>query len=107
MDINSIKFDQDDIDSFLSQITNKSSSDKGWKIKINGEFVKLNSGKSIWAKESFAKSALRNHIFGISRNLMKKYTGEEYGGYKEENKLWNNFVDFLQAKGILEFVELK
>ncbi len=32
------------------------------KIKFGGNFVKLESGKSLWNSIGFAKSALRNHV---------------------------------------------
>lgn len=110
MNIEDIKFDQEDIDKFTSRITNKSGV-KGYKIKINGEFIRLNSGKSVWSKNNHAKSALKNHYWGFPGDLAIKYRKycEENGyiGSKNRNKLWNHFLDFLQEKGILEFVELK
>ena len=33
-----------------------------WRIKIDGEFVILRSGKTRWAKIGHAKNALRNHF---------------------------------------------
>ena len=104
------KFDQSDIDLFSSYFADYTGM-SGWIIKINGKPVKLNSGKSLWKNLSHAKNALKGH-FGnnprveyLPRKLNKKYLNEEYS--RKENILWKNFIDFLQERGVLEFVELK
>lgn len=109
MDIKNIKFDDKDISNFLSKVTNKSGN-KGWKIKVNGEFIKLNSGKQLWNTKGHAKSALKLHFSNTSncsldQKLAQKYLKDKYSF--DSNKLWNHFLDFLQERGILEFVQLE
>lgn len=110
MDIKSIKFDQEDIINFISKFSNKSNSE-GWKIKVNGEFIKVASGKSLWTKKIYAQNALKGHFNSYPINiclcyvLNEKYLGNKY--HYDGNKLWNYFLDFLQENGILEFVKVK
>ena len=108
--MNNINFDQGDINRFIA-VFKEFPLNGGWQIKVNGRTIKTKSGKSLWQNKAHAKNALKNHFANVPRdmclylNLSEKYLGNKYA--YESNKLWNNFVDFLEAKGILEFVELK
>ena len=70
-----------------------------WMIKVNGEYVRLRSGKSSWKKIGHAKTALRNHFTGLSY-----YFG---GGldYKLANKVKEELYQaFLKDR--CEFIDL-
>ena len=104
-----IKFDQEDINKFVTAFSAHVLKG-GWQIKVNGQIIKTQSNKSLWATKGHAKSALKNHFAGLyceylPDNLAQKYLENVY--HHDENKLWNNFVDFLETNGTLEFIELK
>lgn len=103
-------FDQVDIHHFTSFFKDFGGQ-TGWLIKIHGQAVKLNSGKSLWKTKAHARNALRNHLRDFRdkdcfiRQLNIKYLESEYSS--KENELWKNFLAFAEEKGILEFAELK
>lgn len=113
IDLNNIKFDQEDIDRFNNCFKEKSLFESGWRIKINGIFVRLASGKALWSTKSHAYLALTNHLYGnsrIKRELNLKYFKTEYLSYKfdiKEKDFMRHFIDFLEESGIVEFIELK
>lgn len=63
--------------------------DELWVIELNGERLKLSSGKSSWLKERFAKSALTNEL-------------KNYVDYRERDKV-KSFIDELISFGNLVF----
>jgi hypothetical protein len=85
------------------------------RIKVNGEFIQTNSGKSLWKCKAHAKSALKNHLrWKFDREIEQYFPSlainGRYGGMviprDTKTRCYHEFIDFLQNQGILEFVEL-
>ncbi len=99
------KFTEQDIKDFVSlgfKTTDKLKKHKTpVQIKVNGQAIVLSSGKSIWNGIGNAKNALINHCSYFRRTFLQKHNS-----YYQKD-LWNEFLDYLQERGILEFVELK
>lgn len=103
------QFDNSDIELFNTYFTDFSGA-SGWIIKINGKPIKCQSGKSLWRTEGNAKSALKEHLHNVCgpsfmTKLACKYLKDAY--HRDTDKVWKNWLDFAQERGILEFVELK
>jgi len=102
-------FSQTDLYKFQSNFDRVTHS-TGWIIKIEGETVRLNSGKSIWKTKGHAKSALKNHLEDKRGETFMGYLCEKYKEFKYfrwDEQLWKNFVDFAEKEKVIEFVELK
>jgi len=79
-----------------------------WRIKWRGKFLKVRSGKTMWLKESHARSAFRNHLmYGNTPFFLAKENGHpvERCHWREETK---HFIDAaikqLEAAGEIQFV---
>lgn len=107
MEISTI-FDTEDVSKFNSFFSNYSGNE-GWRIKINGKFVKLDSKKSIWAQKGHAKAALKEHLHHFHHTFMDhlscRYLTDKY--HRDRDKLWKNWLTWAENNGIVEFVELK
>lgn len=107
-----IVFDEKDIDLFNKCFAQNKNGQVGWCIKINGNFAKLKSHKSIWNKKSHAYLALINHIYSsfVPREFFQKHFNSDYFPTQrdfQEKDFWRLFITILEAKGIVQFVELK
>lgn len=87
----------------------KPSKIKPCRIKLDGKFLVLNSGKTIWKRKGDAKSAFKNN-FSSYRSGGLVYEVEKglapQGNYERRNEVWRQFVAELERQGILEFVEV-
>lgn len=81
-----------------------------YRIKVNGRYIRLKSGKTIWKCLGHAKTALHNHFETTIYYPMR---------YTERQKLWGDqlmkvyphdldryhaFLDYLVTEKIVEFV---
>jgi hypothetical protein len=71
--------------------------DEMWVIRLNNEIIQVNSGKRIWDKESFAKSAFVNYI---KSSFTKRYIEEI--GFKNGKEL----AHYLINTGIVKIEKL-
>lgn len=62
-----------------------------WRIKINGKYIKLRSGRSVWATRGHATSAFKNCFLSFG------------GPDKATADAW---IQRLMNEGILQFVNL-
>lgn len=101
-------FDVMDIAKFSSYFS-EFSNPIGWRIKIDGGFVKLRSGKSIWSQKGHAKAALREHLNQFNKTfycyLTEKYLKDIC--HRDRSVLINKWLEYAEKTGIVEFVELK
>lgn len=72
------------------------------RIRVDGKFVKMNSGKSRWDSIGSAKSALKLHFEQVNPSLLKEVQGE--GFWTIRNKRWADFIDGLIADKTLEII---
>lgn len=77
----------------LASFLAKNSEPESWVILYKGRMIKLDSGKSVWAKKQHASSALTNHLHSA---LYRKNTGWKPSDVNQ----------MLQAKGIIEIKKL-
>jgi hypothetical protein len=103
------EFDDADLIKFASYFTDFADHN-GWQIKVYGGLIKTDSGKSLWKTKGHAKAALKQHLHWSQRDsfltfLACKYFKDAYA--RESDKKYDNFIDFAEQKGILEFIELK
>lgn len=83
------------------------------RIKFMGEFVTLNSGKTVWKRIGDAKSALHHHFAtqtyshydpkadqSIINQLLKQFFSHEGYPYQHTSKL----TSLLEKAGVVEFV---
>jgi hypothetical protein len=86
------------------------------RIKINGEYIKVPSGKTLWKCKAHARLAVKTHFgYMFGQELQKFYPqlatvlgpfGEYYIPDKVETECYDEFIEYVQSQGILEFVEL-
>lgn len=112
MNIKEISFDDNDIILFNSAFIHNLNNKGGWSIKVNGNFIKVKSGRSIWRQKSHAYLALINHLYGsfVPRQFFQKYFNSNYFPIQkdfQEKDFWRLLISFLEEKKIVEFVELK
>lgn len=90
---------QDLIKKFVSEFETLELRNPPIRIKINGKFVRMRSGKSGWRTIGHAKAAIKGSV----GYLVKEVT-EGAGNYREREKKWTEFIDELVKIGIIEFV---
>lgn len=82
---------------------------KPCRIKLDGKFLTLDSGKTIWKRKGDAKSAFKNNFSRYAKGGLV-YEVETalapQGNYEKRNEMWRAFVKELEAQGIVEFVEV-
>jgi hypothetical protein len=66
-----------------------------YRIKIYGEFIQVNSGKTVWACLGHAKTALHNHW-----DVWRHQTGKR----DIPASVYYQFLEYLQDREILEFI---
>lgn len=71
------------------------------RIRMDGEFVVLDSGKSLWNCEGHAKNALRNHLDGYLSYDDFKESRDELNIHQDSTDL---VYDYLIKSGRVEFV---
>lgn len=120
--------DQQLIDKITESFITKESKTKGKKvkpcrIKWMGKFVRLQSGKTVWRSIGDAKNALRNHFDSSRLYCVPRYFGDVHlqslqiesilslmktgtPNHIERNKIYHEFIQVLQDKKILQFVEV-
>ena len=114
--------EQDIIDA-ISQSLNKElpKSKTSYRIKFNGQFVRMSSGKTVWTTISAAKNAFNHHCSGylglfcyinntsfnlsVEQALAVLNTGDRFN--QESKGFYKQFVQKLIDTKILEFVEMK
>lgn len=67
------------------------------RLRMNGKFLVLRSGKTLWQREGDAKSALRNQL----KDILYDY------GWEQKKRVENELMKDLFASGILEIVFVK
>lgn len=73
------------------------------RIKVNGKYIRLRSGKSQWKNIGSAKNALINQLgANIIGRLCLEFTGDRYSSYR--SKIRTDFINYLINVGVLEFV---
>lgn len=76
-----------------------------YRIKFRGEFITLESGKTLWRTKGHAKSAMTNHISSQIwyqkhfQCLLYAFYGSDY---RHENA--KNLHQTLESEGIIEYV---
>lgn len=105
-----MKYKKESIEYFCSKFKfedPKKKKVKSCRIKVNGQFIVMPNGKTVWRRIGHAKSALVNAL-GSKFTFVDSITGIEGFklNYREADKYYQNFIDFLQKEGILEFVEI-
>ena len=94
-------------ESFDSAAKDKIKKRKPTRIKIDGEYIKTDSGKTIWAMPGHAKSALRNHVEGVLRRYAYKHR-ETFGSpYNLTTNYEDVVINRLIDEGRLEYVEVE
>jgi hypothetical protein len=94
---------------FSEETLNNTNRYHGWKIKIDGSFIKTRSGKSIWNELRHAKNALRNH-FDPALSECRRSVYELYHKKLITYKELSNMVEEAYQQYIkdhVEFVEMK
>jgi hypothetical protein len=107
--MNKTKFDHSDLEKFSSYFTDFADHN-GWQIKVNDRLIRTDSGKSLWKTKGHAKAALKQHLHWGQHNSFLTYLActffsDAYS--RERDKKYEEFLDFAEKKGMLEFVELK
>lgn len=82
------------------RVEEKKVSTRPCRISFDGEFVKLESGKTIWRNKGFARSALLNHLTTSDKSPF--HWRKDLQNYKD---LAKNAIKELEETGILRFVE--
>lgn len=90
--INNIQFFVDELNKSLTPNNDKLKKYAPHKIRWMGEYVKTDSGKSIWNRECDAKAAFKCHL---SSNF-------NYADVRPEE--YNDLIDILEELGHLKFV---
>lgn len=77
---------------------------KTTRIKVNGKYIILRSGKSQWKNIGSAKNALVNQLdnTNVTGQLSLDITGDKYS--INRGKIRTDFINYLIKVGILEFV---
>jgi len=76
-----------------------------YRIKFRGEFITLESGKTLWRTKGHAKSAMTNHISSLLwydkpfQKLVNSFYGDDY---RHENA--KNLHQALESEGVIEYV---
>jgi len=78
--------------------------DKAYCIKFRGKMIKFRNNKSVWAKEQFALSALRNKVYRIFESIVEVKDKGLNG--KDRRKLYGMVIQKLREDRILEVVEM-
>lgn len=84
-----------------------------WRIKFNGKYITVSSGKSSWKTKGHARSAFNNHLcspdiqmFAEANNIPPDSV--HYGrAYYNRSELRKIVIQALIDSGLLEFVEVK
>lgn len=103
------KFTQEMVDQFLEDVNKRYKPSimkkrKVTMIKVNGNFINIGS-KTVWTGVGPAKQAL-NHCFNGYNTLGKMIAAIPDPDPREKRKNWLNFINFLEQKGIIEFVQV-
>lgn len=75
-----------------------------WVIKINGVIYTTSSNKCGWKKQHHAKAAFRQDAHWLSDELFEKHGVHLF---RDKNQLWSEYLDELEQRGVIEFVEIK
>lgn len=92
------------IDSFIKKF-NCVNKKKTCVIKINGNVVKMHSGKSAWGCRAHAVAALKNQIDGFQGEVAKVVNLPDYS--RQSKVELDKFLEYLEQVGILEYVEFE
>lgn len=76
----------------LARVEWRKSVPTAWRIKLNGEFVKMRSGRAIWATRGHAVNAFKNDVYSDWRDVDQ-----------ETRDAWFKRI---QDEGVLEFVNM-
>jgi hypothetical protein len=99
-------FDSNDVDDFVNAFSYCEEKNTGVRIKINGKFMVIR-GKRAWAHKSYAIASLKNSMkYSVSSRLSVKYKVTQ-PHQRPDNNFINEYIAFLESRGVLEFVEAK
>lgn len=83
------------------------------RIKFMGEFVTLNSGKTVWKRIGDAKNALNNHFTSFAgigewraeqRSIVNKMLHQFFAHEKYPHYCVKELIALLEKAGVVEFV---
>lgn len=107
--IKEVKFTPEHENLFVGQMFPQTGYKRPVRVKVNGAFVRMKSSKACWSSIGAAKLALKTHLSNqptakcIYRILAEEFAGSPYA--QEEGEIYKAFIDHLQKRGILEFVQ--
>ena len=76
-----------------------------WRIRVNGDFMRVDSGKCMWNSIGAAKNAVINHLELKLFILQRQSYVAGVNISSEEMPHPRDIIAVLESKGILEFVK--
>lgn len=90
----------------------KEAGEEVWKIKINGDFLTTNKGKSIWSKEHRARSAFLNLmknsciLYNIHQNFREQKPDQNHWQNNPTPEEVKECIGQWEEVGYVEFVRI-
>ena len=89
----------------LSLSLKEDSSNHVWRIKVDGNYIKIRSGKTVWERIGHAKLALRNHFNSIQNKFVYHHYKHNKSPAHDIREIFEeHYQKFLDER--VEFVEV-
>ena len=102
--VNIKKEDVKKLEDTFNPLSDKQIKTNPCRIRFNGKFIQVSSGKTIWRQKGFAKNALNNHISTCRKSDLPEYVIGQ-NGYVDKQKL-KEYLQELENQKILEYVDV-